>query len=118
MQEKIKKFFKKILINLQKMFDKILYSLWIKRKIKEVNFDEIFDDFYNSDIWDSTMILDELWELVKKVLKTWIMQEFNGNTYSLEIYPEKVILINNFNNKISKITLDDFVAKMKSKKAD
>ena len=96
------------------MLNKILKFLKIERKIKEVEFDEIFEDFYKSDIWDSQMIKDELWELVRNVLKKGIMQEFIWNSYSLEIYPDLVVIINNNNNKISKSSLDEFVKKMKS----
>ena len=100
------------------MLNKILKFLKIERKIKEVEFDEIFEDFYKSDIWDSQIIKDELWELVRKVLKNWIMQEFNWNSYSLEIYPDLVVIINNNNNNISKNSLDEFVRKMQNKKSE
>ena len=100
------------------MFNKILKFLKIERKIKEVEFDEIFEDFYKSDIWDSQMIKDELWLLVRNVLKNWIMQEFNWNSYSLEIYPDLVVIVNNNNNKISKSSLDEFVKKMQNKKSE
>lgn len=100
------------------MFNKILKFLKIKRKIKEVEFDKIFEDFYKSDVWDSQMIKDELWELVRKVLKKWVMQEFNWNSYTLEIYPDLVVIINNNNNNISKCSLDNFVKNMKSKKTE
>lgn len=116
MWEKIKKIYNKILINMKEMFEKFLKSIWIKRKIKEIDCEEIFIDFYKSDVSGSKMILDELWELVKKVLKTWLMQEFNWNSYSLEIYPEKVVIINNYNNKIGKCDLDHFVEKIKKAK--
>lgn len=97
------------------MLDKILKFLKIERKIKEVECDKIFEDFYKSDIWDSQMIKDELWETIKKVLKSWIMQEFNWNSYSLEIYPDLVVIINNNNNNISKCSLDEFIKNMKEK---
>ena len=100
------------------MLNKILKFFKIERKIKEVEFDEIFKDFYKSDIWDSQMIKDELWELVRNVLKKWIMQEFIWNSYSLEIYPDLVVIINNNNNNISKNSLDDFVKKMQNKKSE
>ena len=100
------------------MFDKLLKKIWIKRKIKEVEIDKLFEEFYKSDIWESQMIKDELWEIVRKVLKSWIMQEFNWNSFSLEIYPDLVVFVNNWNNNIAKCSLDDFVEKMKSKKEE
>jgi len=100
------------------MLNKILKFVWIERKIKEVEFDKIFEDFYKSDIWESQMIKDELAELVRKVLKKWIMQEFIWNSYSLEIYPGLVVIINNNNNNISKISLDEFAEKMRNKKEE
>jgi hypothetical protein len=115
MLEKMKEAYKKILVKLQKMFDKILKKIWIKRKVKEVDFEEIFEDFYNSDISWSEMILEELRELFKKVLETWIMQEFNWNSYSLEIYNKKVIIINNFNNKIWRCELNKFTEELNKK---
>jgi hypothetical protein len=95
------------------VFDKILNFLWIERKIKEIDCDKIFKDFYENDVAGSEMILEELKELFKKVWKTWIMQEFNWNSYSLEIYNKKVIIINNFNNKIGRCKLNDFVENIK-----
>jgi hypothetical protein len=115
MLEKIRKTYKKILAKAQKMFYKILKKIWIKRKIKEIDFEEIFEDFYNSDVSWSEMVLEELRELFKKVNKTWIMQEFNWNSYSLEIYNKKVIIINNFNNKIWRCELNKFIDKIKTK---
>ena len=97
------------------MIDKVLNFLWVERKIKQVEFERIFEDFYESDIWESQMVKDELWEIVRKVLKSWIMQEFNWNSYTLELYPDLVIIINNLNNNIGKCSLDEFVEKMHSK---
>ena len=98
------------------MLNKILKFVWIERKIKQVEFDKIFEDFFNSDIWESQMIRDELGELVRNVLKKGIMQEFNWNSYCLEIYPDLVVILNNNNNNISKTSLDNFVKKVKTKK--
>jgi len=98
------------------MLNKILKFIWIERKIKCVEFDNLFKDFYDSDIWDSQMIKEELGELIRKVKKSGIMQEFNWNSYSLEIYPDLVVIINNWNNKIAKSSLDYFVKKMKEKR--
>ena len=100
------------------MLNKILKFVWIERKIKEVEFDKIFEDFYKSDIWESQMIKDELAELVRKVLKKWIMQEFIWNSYSLEFYPDLVVILNNNNNNISKVSLDVFAKKMRNKKEE
>ena len=98
------------------MLNKILKFVWIERKIKEVEFDTIFEDFYKSDVWESQMVKDELSKIVRKVLKKWIMQEFVWNSYTLEIYPDLVVIINNNNNNISKISLDEFAEKMRNKK--
>lgn len=116
MWEKIQNILNKILAKLWNLFDTILKKMWIDRKIKEVDCNEIFENFYKSDISDSQIILDELWSLVQKCLKTGVMQEFNWNSYSLEIYPEKVVIINNNNNKIWKCNLDTFVKKIKDNK--
>ena len=107
----------KILNNIKKMFkkiiDKTMNILHIKRKIKYVDADELFEEFINSDIWESTEILKELKELTVKAKNTWIMQEFDWNSFSLEIYQRKVIIINNFNNNIAKIEYWDFVERIK-----
>ncbi|MDQ7009392.1 MAG: hypothetical protein Q9M94_03825 [Candidatus Gracilibacteria bacterium] len=95
------------------MLDKVLKFLKIERNIKEIDFDKIFEDFYKSDIGGSQIIKDELGELVRKVLKKGIMQEFVGNSYNLEIYPDLVVIINSNNNNISKCSLDKFVEKMR-----
>lgn len=97
------------------MLNKVLNFLWVEKKIKQVEFESIFEDFYKSDIWESQIVKDELWKIVRKVLKSWIMQEFNWNSYSLEIYPDLVIIINNWNSNIWKSSLDKFVESMKKK---
>jgi len=96
------------------MFDKILNFFNIKREIKYVEIDWIFEEFIESDIWECNEILLELKEIIIKAKKTWIMQEFNWNAFSLEIYPEKVIIINNYNNNIWKISYIDFSEKLKN----
>lgn len=113
MLEKRQNILNKILSKLWKIFDTILNTIWIERKIKEIDCNEIFIKFYQSEVSDSQIILDELWSLVKKCIKTWVMQESNWNSYSLEIYPEKVVIINNNNNQIWKCNLDAFVEKIK-----
>jgi len=97
---------------LKKIIDKTMNLLHIKRKIKYVEVDEIFNEFIESDIWECKEILKELKELTIKVKNTWIMQEFDWNAFSLEIYQRKVIIINNFNNNIAKIEYNEFIEKI------
>ena len=108
--------FEKIINNIKNMFkkiiDKTMNLLHIKRKIKYVDIDELFNEFIESDIWDSKEILKELKELIIKVKDTWIMQEFDWNAFSLEIYQRKVIIINNYNNNIAKIEYNEFVERI------
>ncbi len=107
------------MINIKKFFKKLRKN----KKIQKNNFcDEILNDFIESDIQGSEMILKEIFGKIKKIPlsnslpkgERIVWQEFIWNSFELTFREKKVKLFNQFTEEECEISLEKFEEKIKS----
>ena len=96
------------MFNIKKFFKKIR-----KTEKKQNQEKDFFQEFFESDIQWSSMIVEEIFDIIKNVKKTEKKQEFIWNSFELIFTKNKVEFFNQFTQEKFEISLDNFIKRLK-----
>ena len=96
------------MFNIKKFFKKIR-----KTEKKQNQEKDFFQEFFESDIQWSSMIVEEIFDIIKNIKKTEKKQEFIWNSFELIFTKNKVEFFNQFTQEKFEISLDNFEEKLK-----
>ena len=103
------------MFNIKKFFSKLKKQpspqpspLWEEGVDTVKNNNNFLQDFIESDIQGSKMILEDIFEIIKSVKNIWEKKEFVWNSFELVFSKNKVNFLNQFTQEKFVMSLKDF----------